>query len=348
MSMSCFKDSKIASSRSVAPRKRYFSVWLWGIVVVVCLNLAGCSPGKSLLSLRHIARQTCQMDSSSTSGYVFHPAPLRAGSAEEALLLNRFSPRSLRIAQAMGLTPILLQIVPLETDSASQWKNPRYLALRQQITDQIQLANFDVASAAAVLNCEAKRAAEAADLLNKRENTRVKKLTILAITIGATTALLGGILQIHDINPSSEYVDITGGLLEAGLGASVFWLKPYKLPYQHPSNPLQAIWDKQATVAHFPPIVWYYLTHALTGNTSIAEELRASWLPLVAEKKKETHVADDSDLGPTDRILFTAGGDYSAEKLLVRSTMLNQLETQIRLMNTDLTILLNELAMGKR
>ncbi|GAB3942409.1 hypothetical protein GCM10028805_07010 [Spirosoma harenae] len=286
------------------------------------------------------------MDSSSTSGYVFHPAALQAGSAEESLLVKRFSARSLRIAQAMGLTPKLVQLLPLEADTAGHWKDARYLALRQQITDQIQLANFDVASTAAVLDCEARRASQAADLLTKRDNSRVKQITIAAITVGAFTALLGGVLQIQDINPSSEYVDIGGGLLEAGLGSSVFWLKPYQLSYQHPANPLQAIWVNQSNIAHFPPIVWYYLTHALSGGTSIAQQLRANWQPLVAEEKKR-HLGRKTINLSQESLYFQSGGPYSAEKLLIRTTMLNQLETQIRLMNTDLTILLNELVVAK-
>ncbi|WP_461083627.1 hypothetical protein [Spirosoma flavus] len=293
-------------------------------------------------TLTKVASDNCAIDSSGTSGYVFHPVDLVPGSADDTLLRHRYGERGLRMAQAIGLTTLLVQATQLEQQQKSdQPASNEYLTIRQKMTDQLQLASFDIATAVAVVDCDSKRATLTATLLTRQENSREKRMTISAITTGALTALTVGLLKLGDHEDAGEWVGIGGGLAEAGLGITSLLQKPPKADYRHQRNPLREIWTHPATSTVFPPLVWYYLNKPKSGgNPSLIDGLRSRWGLLVslnAEAKKARNRRHQ------EVNYFGDGDDYTAEELTVRSTMLGQLATELQLMNNDLTILLNEI-----
>jgi hypothetical protein len=246
------------------------------------------------------------------------------------------------MAQAIGLTTLLAQATQLEQQQKpDQPASNEYLTIRQKMTDQLQLASFDIATAVAVVDCDSKRAALTATLLTRQENSREKRMTIGAITTGALTALTVGLLKLGDHEDAGEWVGIGGGLAEAGLGITSLLQKPPKTDYRHQRNPLREIWTHPATSTVFPPLVWYYLNKPKSGgNPSLIDGLRSRWDLLVslnAEAKKARNRR-------YHEVNYFGDGDYyTAEELTVRSTMLGQLATELQLMNNDLTILLNEI-----
>ena len=311
--------------------------------LLLAITLSGCLSNRQASStLSRVASDNCNIDSSGTSGYVFHPVNLVPGSPDDSLLRQRYGERGLRMAQAVGLTHLLAQTTQLERQqNPDQPASNEYLAMRQKITDQLQLASFDIATAAALVDCDSRRAALTATLLTRQENSREKRMTISAITTGALTALTVGLLKLGDHEDGGEWAGIGGGLAEAGLGITSLLQKAPKADYNHQRNPLREVWAPPATSTVFPPLVWYYLNKPKSkGDPTIIDALRSRWNILVSlnaeAKRARNRKHQEVDY-------FGNGGAYTAEELTVRSTMLGQLATEIQLMNNDLTILLNEI-----
>ncbi|MEZ0607918.1 hypothetical protein ACAW74_05340 [Fibrella sp. WM1] len=309
-------------------------------------------------ALQRVAQDQCAIDSSHTSGYVFRPAALLAGSADETLLRGRYGPRALQMAQAVGLIPLLVQLTRLEAAETSALPagqseaapSTTYLALRQRITDQLQLATADIATAAALIDCDTKRATLTATLLTRRENIREKRMTISAITIGAVAIIGASLLNLHERHVAADWLHVAGGVGEGALGVLALRQKPPRIAFPHVRNPLRDIWERPAQSTQFAPLVWFYLNQprtrvAGTGSPrSVVIELRERWdiltsLDAAGKRARKPH---------HEVAYFGEGDDYDAEALTLRATMLGQLETEIRLMNNDLTILLNEIVSPKK
>jgi hypothetical protein len=316
----------------------------------IALLMTGCMSSKRALeALQRVAQDHCEVDSSHTSGYVFRPASIQAGSAEEILLRGRYGPRALHMAQAIGLIPLLAQLTTLETQESSVIStrtepSNAYLAVRQRITDQLQLANADIATASALLDCDTKRATLTATLLTRRENIREKRMTISAITIGAVAIIGASLLNLHEQHVTADWLHVAGGVGEGALGILALRQKPPRVDYPHARNPLRDIWEHPKNSTQFAPLVWYYLNQPKQGtNRAVVAELRERWDVLTSlnaagkRTHKHNHEVD----------YFGDGSRYDAEALTLRATMLGQLETEIRLMNNDLTILLNEIVSQK-
>ena len=320
-----------------------YRILSWLISLFFVASLTSCLTSRqTAYTLTKIASDNCAIDSSGTSGYVFHPVDLVPGSSDDSLLRHRYGERGLRMAQAVGLTTLLVQAALLEQQQKpSLPASNEYLTIRQKMTDQLQLASFDIATAVALVDCDSKRASLTATLLTRQENSREKRMTIGAITTGALTALTVGLLKLGDHEDGGEWVGIGGGLAEAGLGITSLLQKPPKADFQHQRNPLRDIWSHPANSTVFPPLVWYYLNKPKSeGNPSIIDGLRSRWellLSLSTEAKRSRRRS-------RQEVNYFGNGDfYTAEDLTVRSTMLGQLATELQLMNNDLTILLNEI-----
>jgi len=309
--------------------------------VLIALVTTSCMSGRRASeALQRVAQDHCEVDSSHTSGYVFRPAALAAGSAEETLLRGRYGPRALHMAQAVGLPGLLAQLTTLEAQETGNVPSTAYLAVRQRISDQLQLASADIATASALLDCETKRATLTATLLTRRENLREKRMTISAITIGSVAIIGASLLNLHEQHIAADWLHIAGGVGEGGLGVLALRQKPPRVDYPHVRNPLRDVWQKPRTSTQFAPLVWYYLNQPKTDTSrTVVTELHDRWEVLTSlnaagkRARKPHHEVD----------YFGEGGPYDAEALTLRATMLGQLETEIRLMNNDLTILLNEI-----
>ncbi len=89
--------------------------------------------------------------------------------AESTLLASsRFSADTLRVAEAIGVLPVLNEIAALE--AAPQQERLNMLISRQRLTDQVLLTLFEVASSTAELTCERDRADQVADRIDEIDN----------------------------------------------------------------------------------------------------------------------------------------------------------------------------------
>jgi hypothetical protein len=242
-------------------------------------------------------------------------------------LKQQFSRHDLLMANAVAIVPLLQQ---LRTNPTGQEAD----RLRQQIQSRLLLAQTQVSSVAAELDCEGERADQLATYLDQQDDRRVRRLTIGSVLIGAITTVATALILGDDANKT---VAISGGLISAGMGGAAAFSSGKRVPFQHSRNLLTDIWQEKKTSVIYPPTVWYVLHETAFSNSkhqSIAYNTRQRWLDYVLQGSS----ADEQSL------YFGKGGRYSADDLHTRANMLNQLQSSVRSINQDLQSLLLTLA----
>lgn len=277
------------------------------------------------------------------AGYCDPPLPYRYDPAfapqpdfEAALtpaLLSRYPRRNLLTANAVGLLPLLRELLILEAQARQQPGPSTELAVlrqRQRAAAQVALVSTTVASVAAELDCEGERADQVAGYLAKQDNSRTQRLNVLSISIGAASGIGTTVID----NQSAQYAfGIGGGLLAAGLGLLTL-TGNHTAEFDHPRNLLAEVWNEKPTSELFPPSVWYMLTEPAfsnRGQTAIAHNTRQRW-----EHYGQLAHPESKDGQKLAALLFGTGGVYSADQLTVRANMLNELQSAVRLLNQEL------------
>ncbi|MGI4737609.1 MAG: hypothetical protein ACRYG7_20775 [Janthinobacterium lividum] len=295
------------------------------------LALAGCASTRPAPRLQVAA------------GYCDPPLPYRYDPAyspkpdlEAALtpaLLARYPRRNLLTANAAGILPQLQALLALE-DAARQHPGPAtevaVLRQRQRIAAQVALVSTTVASVAAELDCEGERADQVAGYLSEQDSRRTQRLNVLSISIGAASGI--GTTVISN-TPGQYAFGIGGGLLAAGLGLLTL-TGSHSAEFLHPRNLLADVWGEKPTSELFPPSVWYLLTEPAfsnSGKTALAHNTRQRW-----EHYGQLAHPDTKEGKQLAALLFGTGGKYSADQLTVRASMLNELQSAVRLLNQEL------------
>jgi len=202
--------------------------------------------------------------------------------------------------------------------------------------NRIIVCRTEIASISAELDCEGERANQIATYMSNKENSRVNKLTVASITVGA----LGGVvaLLIQSKN-TSDAIAIGGGLGSATLGL-LSLTSSRKTQYLHPRNLLTDIWLEPQISAEYPSAIWYILTHKEFSNKqtfSLCHNIRERWI-----KYEELTTKNKKQNDKETELLFGAGGIYTSDQLQTRADMINQLQALIRLMDQDVQFLLYE------
>lgn len=255
---------------------------------------------------------------------------------EEAATL--YSAIAVHVAEVMDLLPLLNRLARLEREQAPPSDIDR---ARRKLTTRLQLANLEVMSIVAEIECEVQRADEVQDRLKQMQNTRTTTQTILGVIAGGLANILsGGISMATQAGDAANIASVAGGALEVLFGTSANFTK-VRQEFSHPHNHLQAFWDGQGREqTFFPPAVWRFLTEPNIRDVeghSLREVLVETWNEagrLGEPGSKEEKRRKD--------LLFGEGGLYDSEDLHVREAMLQQLESSIELMHQDLETLLRE------
>jgi hypothetical protein len=263
-----------------------------------------------------------------------HEAPVEA----TAPASSRFSAEALRVADIIGVMPVLNRIAALE---ASPRQEPLDMLIsRQRLTDQVLLTLFEVASSTAELTCERDRADQVADRIDEIDNARVKRLTIASIVLGGIAGIIsGGVGLAAGASTAGEAADVAGGVLASWFGVSALFTHS-EVEFRHDRNALQELWADPPDPHIFSPIVWRYLHRAhAAGTDRPREQVLNAWrqggrLGESGSKKEQQRQA----------LFFGAGGRYAAAELRARASMLETLEASIRLMHEELEVLLREIA----
>lgn len=166
------------------------------------------------------------------------------------------------------------------------------------------------------------------ELVDRRSKNELY-LTFGSIGLGAAAATTQGVLEVSDRDSNmAPVVGIAGGVSSAALGiAALLWPAP-TVWLNHDINVLRSVWTGSDT-GGLPLFVWRLLLIPRPNGESPREALKKRWKVMLNDRS--------ADQGrQLEDLLFGAGGHYDLNALEFRETMLDQLETEIELMNRDL------------
>jgi hypothetical protein len=259
-------------------------------------------------------------------------------SAERQDAVKLYSTIAVHVADVMDLLPLLNHLAQLENQRAPSAEIER---ARRKLTTRLQLANMEVSSLVAEIECEVQRADEVQDRLKQVQTTRTTTQTILGIIAGGLANILsGGIGLATRAGDAADIASVAGGTLEVLFGTSANFTK-VRQEFTHPHNHLQAFWNGEGREKEFfSPGIWRFLTEPdirdLEGH-SLRDVLIQTWNEAGRLGPPGSHQEQQRK-----SLLFGEGGLYDSEDLHVREAMLHQLESSIQLMHQDLETLLRE------
>ena len=262
------------------------------------------------------------------------------------ILKREFSSTAFESATALGVLPYLDRYLGLEQQvvgPATEGPARAYLRERRHITDRITLGILDVSSAAAETGCEGGRATLLAEHLQKTLNNRQGVYTVLGLVgSGVLTIISGGIAiganSIGVIN-TANIATVIGGASELIFGSAALVDTTARGQLHHERNVLRDVWSGENTT--LAPAVWSFLNTRLTDQptqVTLRENLIMRW-------QKEGWLGPEGSDTERHRIdlFFGNGGRYTIDELEARASMLDLLETDIRLMHQGLNALIREL-----
>lgn len=248
-------------------------------------------------------------------------------------LRDMFSDQSILILNALDNLDEVHKIMELKKDSsiASQVK---VLQLKSIINSKITISLTELDAVAAEFDCEGERVAQIGNYVDNLNSSRNNKMILYSIAAGAIASIAGGIVSD---NGWSNAIDITGGVLGAGLGVATLNPQGKKVEFIHQRNLLRDIWREKLESPNFPPFIWYMYTEKKFSNKeahSIIQSMKERWLHYQFNDSKQE--ADKS-------VIFSDGGYYRSDDLHNRAAMLNQMQSATRTINQNINYLLLDL-----
>lgn len=311
---------------------------IFHIVVLSIPLFTSCASFKDTRFKSQIARSNCASPTNLSYSREGLPKPIHEIKIDSTLK-NRFTFQSLNAAHAHGLINLLSEFISLKGDYnkfPTLEKKVNLIEIIQKINERINIASLEISSVASEIDCEEERTDQVATYLKGKENKIESRLTIAAIVVGAVGTIIDGILLTSNNNSHlADEVGIGVGLTEATLGLLI--LKNKKtIEFYHPRNALQDIWKAPVTSSIFPPSVWYYLTYQSPDKSSksIRQQLMDTW-----QGYGQIVNTNPRKKAALDNLYFGEGGKYTSEQLKNRAEMYDQIESQIKLMKQNLTVL---------
>lgn len=267
----------------------------------------------------------------------FHPSLYQTKEqSPSSATLALFSEGAVQTAKVIGVLPLLNDIVHLSNEPSSQI---HLLLRRQQLTDGILLALFEVESVTAEIVCERDRADQLADRIDETDGSRVKQLTIASIVLGGLAGIVsGGIGLAAGTSLGADVATVIGGTLASWFGLSALYTHS-EVNVRHERNILHELWEDPSQPHIFSPIVWRYLHQppATTADSPRTGVLNA-W-----QQKGRLGERGSEDERQRHTLFFGAGGRYTGSELRARASMLETLEVSLRLIHEGIEVLIHEL-----
>ncbi len=301
------------------------------LLAILCV-LQSCQSSKTLSVQRLIQKSNCNIQNQYIYTKVDIPQPLETLNIDEDLAKS-FSTKSLNVANAIGVLNTLEEYrTALVSNDSSINSRLKILELSHYIYQKIDLSSLEISAIASEIGCEEERIEQISSYFEGQVNKTETKLTVGAIALGATGAILTGILLGK--GRYSEYIGIITGVSEAAFGAAIL-LNKRSTEFYHPRNILRDIWFPSETSEMLPASIWYYLRDRDPAtNKSLRQQIKDKWMSF-------------GDLKDDD-IYFGTGGKYTLDQLNQRAEMYDQLESYITLMKQDLKALSVEIDTLKR
>lgn len=295
---------------------------------------SACSTIKNSTINKEITTTTCTSQEEYNYTALGLPSYANISMSDSELLNKNISPNNLIIANTIGITPVLAEYINVKTatsETSSLEQRVRLLELKHTLDHKINNASLIISAVSAELDCEEERIKQIANFIIEKQENLESKLTIAAIVVGASGAILTSGVIKND--KAGNAVGISAGVAEAGLGFAMLFNKK-KIIYKHQRNVLKDIWHGPDVSKFFPPFIWYYLNYSIDSTASPREEIINKW-------DQFGHIDKDSEKMTT--LFFGSGGKYTADQLNDRAAMYDQLESRINLLKQKLMLLSYEI-----
>jgi len=251
-------------------------------------------------------------------------------------LKGNYLDQNILIINALELNNEVTQLIKIVKEPPSLENKIKILEYKTTIHHRLLLAESDINAVSAELDCEGERIGRVAKYLDDKITSKTNKFTVASIVLGAASSIAGVILSDGNWNSG---VTIGGGILGAGLGFAALNPKGKKVLFSHKRNLLKDIWTENNVNCHFPSFVWYMLSEKKFSN--------AEQLSLIHNEKKRWvfYLFNNNEKKAVTSVIFSEGGIYKSDDLHIRVDMINQLQSEIRSLNQNLSHLILE--MGK-
>lgn len=298
----------------------------------ISVLLSSCSSYKSANIQSSLRKSNCNQQNVYTYEDSEVPMPIYTVQLD-SFLLNNFTFKSLNVAHAIGVLPLLeaygnqREIYRLNPTLENK---VHIIEISQLISQKINNTSLEISAVSSEMDCEEERTGQIANYLKGLESDKESKLTVASIVVGASGAILSGIYNNED---AGTIFGITAGIAEAGLGVMIL-INRRKIEFMHPRNALRDVWEGQTVSSNFPASIWYYLNYhnpAQPEEKSLRYQIIEKWVDFGQisgmESKKKKKLLN---------VYFGDGGKYSSQQLSNRADMYDQLESYINLMKQDL------------
>jgi len=241
--------------------------------------------------------------------------------------IPEFSPSSTLIIQSLDLEPLVTQWMVLRVQkNMTQRQKNEYQLISQRIKNKLWQLQLQISAITSALDNEEERAEQVSTYLMQKQDAKDKKVTISAIAVGGITSVLSGLYLSQRNDVSLNIVGVIGGAIGVGLSLPSLF-KPKKIKYEHPINPLGALYYDDNSEGFFPEVIWRFIHYVNSQKKhSVRDTLLSSWQQY-------------GDL--KNNVYFGKHGYYNAEELQIRASMLDQTEACISQMQNALSELVN-------
>lgn len=230
-----------------------------------------------------------------------------------------FNKDEIYLLHSLELIPKVEKLLALSTSTESLENKLDKLSLKQDIYQVINRSSLEISALGSRIDCEEERAEQVASFLANKLRKRESSLTVAAIIVGATGAILAGGFATAGTTP--EIIGLATGVTEAIFGVMIL-TNEKKIKFNHPDNILKEFWENPSISKYAPASVWYYLNSPNLSEEEISkrEQTVNGWKTFSDFNEEE------------EEILFGNGGDYTSNLLKRRAEMLDQAEAQIKMM----------------
>jgi len=250
------------------------------------------------------------------------------------MLSGKLTSEELRLANTTGILRQIKERYDLNNSNKDKG-SLRIRALDVEIENRITYAENVLNGISAALRCESERTGRVADYLDDLGKKRVNRFTVGAIIAGAVTGVAPLIIKAQQ--PQNAVV-IAGSGLSAGLGIAALTNNRKKIQLSFQKNLLSDIWYVPDSSKVYPKFVWLMLNEPdeVSGGqkASVVGRLKKRWLNFEFEQKLSDHLR---------MLLFDNGGVFTESELNTRQVLLNQLSTEMQLLNVKLLTLSRKL-----
>jgi hypothetical protein len=293
-----------------------------------------CLIGCSSIATKPVSQVKVQITCSKTELFPISEEQLKPIPSTVNISGIKISNESLLTANILGITPLLAEWAK----NSKNLSAVQELALKQKIINRITLANLEVASTLAYIDCAGERTDHLRDRLQRHETKRIENLTLASIIVGAGTVITSGALALGSATNAGNIAAIIGGTAEGGLG--IYAVQNREIVDAKPQrNMLAEIWNGPSNTSAFPPVVWRYLNSPMDpgGTLTIRDTLKNEW----GTEEQLGKPGGETEKRRMAQILGEEG-TYTLDDLRAREGMEDLVEARISMFNQNLAKLLRE------